>query len=254
MSTARRWATRPATPSRARSWNFAGKGPQALAQQLREASVDEVYTWLFEHEDLGRYLDSVTAGPAFIPISTETDEVLSVTQVFGKHLRPRDYLDAFTEFLKDNLNKIPALIVVTQRPRDLTRKQLREVKIALDAAGYGERSLRTAWRELTNEDIAASIVGHIRSAALGSALVPYSERVDRAMKKILGSRAWTSPQREWLSKIAAQLKVETVVDREAFEEGLFKSNGGFARIDRAFDGKLGEVLAEVNEAIWQDVA
>ena len=46
-----------------------------------------------------------------------------------------------------------------------------------------------------------------------------------------------------------------MVDREAFEEeGLFKSSGGFARIDRAFDGKLGAVLDEVNDAIWQDVA
>ena len=233
---------------------LAGLAPQELVRLLREGAPGEITSWLHDHAALGRFLDSVTAGPNHVFISDHPDEVVSVGQVFGKHLRPRDYLDAFTEFLKDNLNKIPALLVVTQRPAELKRKELREVKLALDAAGYGERSLRTAWRVMTNHDIAASIVGHIRSAALGSALVPYSERVDRAMKKILGSRAWTSPQREWLSKIAAQLKVETVVDREAFEEGLFKSNGGFARIDRAFDGKLGEVLAEVNEAIWQDVA
>jgi type I restriction enzyme R subunit len=233
---------------------LAGLAPAELTRKLREDAPAEIARWLHDHAGLGRYLDSVTAGPRLVPISDQPDEVVSVAHIFGEHLKPGDYLAEFSEFLKNNMNTIPALLVVTQRPRELTRKQLRQVKLALDEAGYGERALRTAWREMTNQDIAASIVGHIRSAALGSALLPYSERVDRAMKKILGSRAWSSPERDWLSKIAAQLKVETVVDRDAFEEGLFKTSGGFARIDRAFDGKLGAVLDEVNDAIWQDVA
>ena len=39
-----------------------------------------------------------------------------------------------------------------------------------------------------------------------------------------------------------QLKVEIVVDRDAFEQGLFKSNGGYARFDKIFDGKLSEAV------------
>ncbi|MFS8067286.1 MAG: type I restriction-modification system endonuclease, partial [Byssovorax sp.] len=231
-----------------------GLAPDELVQQLRQGTPAEAARWLGEHAELGRFLDQVSAGPVVVPISTATDEVRSVTRSYGKHAKPGDYLAEFSEFLRDNLNKIPALLVVTQRPRDLTRKQLRELKLALDAAGYGEMALRTAWRDMTNEDIAASIIGHIRRAALGSALVAHGERVDRALKKILAGRAWTSPQREWLSKIGAQLKVETVLDREAFEEGLFKSSGGFARLDKSFDGKLAQVLDEVADAIWQDVA
>ena len=231
-----------------------GLAPEQLVRQLREGSTPSAARWFGEHADVGRFLDQVAAGPVLVPISDEADEVRSVLQVFGKHTKPGDYLDEFTAFLKNNLNRIPALIVVTQRPRELTRKQLRDLKLALDAEGYNERSLRTAWLKLTNEDIAASIIGHIRRAALGDALVSHSERVDRGMKKILGSRAWTSPQRDWLSKIGAQLKVETVMDRDAFEEGLFKSSGGFVRVDKSFDGKLAEVLDEVSDAIWQDVA
>jgi type I restriction enzyme R subunit len=37
-------------------------------------------------------------------------------------------------------------MVVTTRPREPTRKQLRELKIVLDGAGYGELALRAAWR------------------------------------------------------------------------------------------------------------
>ena len=53
-------------------------------------------------------------------------------------------------------------MVVTQRPRDLTRAQLKELRLALDAEGFSQTSLQVAWRETTNEDIAASIVGFIR--------------------------------------------------------------------------------------------
>jgi type I restriction enzyme R subunit len=99
--------------------------------------------------------------------------------------RPEDYLDSFKRFIETNLNQMPALMVVTQRPRDLTRAQLKELKAALDAAGYGEATLRSAWRDATNADIAASIIGYVRQAALGDALVPYGSRVDRAIAQIL---------------------------------------------------------------------
>jgi len=69
--------------------------------------------------------------------------------------------------------------------------------------------------------------------------VSYEQRVDRAIAKILASRAWTPPQRKWLERIAKQLKVETIMDREAFDKGEFKTQGGgFARINKAFKGQL----------------
>ncbi|HEY9739720.1 MAG TPA: type I restriction-modification enzyme R subunit C-terminal domain-containing protein [Coleofasciculaceae cyanobacterium] len=76
----------------------------------------------------------------------------------------------------------------------MTRAQLKELRLLLDAAGFSETNLQVAWWEMTNEDIAASIIGFIRQAALGDALVPYSDRADRAMKKILASRVWTVSQ------------------------------------------------------------
>ena len=43
--------------------------------------------------------------------------------------------------------------------------------------------------------MAASIMGYIRQAALGDPLVPYEQRVEKALQKILASRSWTTPQR-----------------------------------------------------------
>ena len=127
--------------------------------------------------------------------------------------------------------------------------------MALDAEGYGELTLRTAWKDLTDQDIGATIIGHIRRAALGSPLLPYEERVDRAYNALLARGTWTAPQRRWLLSFANQLKKETVLDREALNSGIFQvDGGGYSRLDRVFDGRLGEVLADMTEALWADAA
>ena len=87
----------------------------------------------------------------------------------------------------------------------------------LDAEGYSETALRSAWSQVSNQDIAASIIGFIRQQSLGSPLVSYDQRVDRALDKVLASQRWNPPQRKWLERIGKQLKVETIVDREALD-------------------------------------
>jgi type I restriction enzyme R subunit len=143
--------------------------------------------------------------------------------------------------------------VVLTRPRELTRKQLRELALALDEGGYTEQNLRTAWRDATNQDIAATIVGYIRQAALGEPLLPYEERVQRAVKRILAGRAWTQPQRQWLERIGQQMIRETLVDRDALDAGQFRAAaGGFRRLNKIFDDRLDQVLGELHDEVWRD--
>jgi type I restriction enzyme R subunit len=152
------------------------------------------------------------------------------------------------------MDQLPALIVVTQWPRDLTRAQLRELRLQLDQAGFSEANLRTAWRETTNQDIAASVVGYIRHVALGQPLLAHSQRVQAAMQTILASRPWTEPQRKWLERIGKQLEQEAVVDREAIDSGQFKAMGGYQRLDKIFKGQLADILHDIAEAMWQTAA
>ena len=149
-------------------------------------------------------------------------------------------------------NRLPALVVVTERPRELTRKQLKEIELALANAGYTDSHLRAAWQDKTNADIAASILGFIRQAALGDALLDYDERVDRGLKRILARQKWTAPQRDWLARIAKQIKKEKVVDREALDSGAFASVGGFRHLDKTFEGRLEEVLGDLRDAMWKE--
>jgi type I restriction enzyme R subunit len=234
---------------------MAGTGAAGLLQQLRTMTPADAAGFFGARPALVNFLDRVYSGEAKLIVSMHEDEVIGAESGYGDGQRPADYIESFGEYVRSHINEIPALYVVTQRPRDLTRQQLKELALALDTAGYSERHLRAAWRDLTNRDIAATIIGFIRQQALKSELKPYAERVREAMQRILASRAWTQPQRKWLERIGRQIEREVIVDREALDRAEFKAQGGgYDRLDRIFDGHLGRILGDIQDALWQDSA
>lgn len=236
----------------------AGMAPDAFIKKLKALSLPEVAAWFTQNPDLGEILDRKAAGQAQpIYVSDHPDAFLGIDRGYGKASKPEDYLDEFKQFVSSRSNELPALLAVLTKPRDLTRKQLKELMLVLDNAGFSEARLATAWREMSNQDIAARIVGYIRQAALGDALLPYDERVDHALQALLahppGGKSWTEPQRSWLKRIAAQTKANLLVDREALDDPdlLFKrEGGGFSRLDKLFNGQLQPVLDAFNDALW----
>lgn len=227
-----------------------------VVDHLRQSSPADAAHWLQERKQIAEILDQRDGGRKPVLVSYHADELRRVEQGYGvaedgtEYGKPEDYLESFEAFIQDNQNTIPALIVVTQRPRDLTRQQLKDLRIELSKAGYSEMMLKAAWRDKTNEEIAASIIGYVRQAALGDPLVSYGERVQQAMKKILTSQKWTAPQRKWLERIGKQLEKEYLVDKETLNQGAFKTQGGFQRINKVFQGKLEQVLSAINESLW----
>ena len=228
-----------------------GMNRQQFIEHVRTSTPHELATWLEQHPAVVAILDQRQTTGRQILVSEHEDELRRVERGYGDATRPEDYLESFRNFIADNADSIPALVVVTQRPRDLTRAQLRELRLLLDQQGFTEANLRTAWRETTNQDVAASIIGYIRSVALDQPLISHSQRVQAAMKEIMASRQWTEPQRKWLERIGKQLEQEVIVDREAFESGQFKAMGGFQRLDKVFKGELNQILTEIAEAVWQ---
>jgi len=234
-----------------------GHGADALLKHLRDGGHAASITLFTGKSALADYIDSLRkpGSRAGIPISHHPDQLRRVETGYGEAQKPEDYLERFGAWLQENIATFPALIVVTQRPRDLTRAQLKELALTLDVAGFSETYLRTAWRDARSEDIAAGIIGYIRAQSLGSPLVPYADRVDRAVKNISHGRyQWTAPQRKWLERIGKQLHKESVIDREAFNEGRWRDIGGFDAANRIFDGKLESLLGDLQAEVWRDTA
>ena len=231
----------------------AGEAPEATLKRLLEAKPAELSKWFSSRPAIGPILDWQSDGetPHLMPISHHPDTVVGVTRGYGDAEKPEDFLDGFTAYVRDNLNTIAALKLVVQRPRDLTRADLRALRMALDQRGYSEANLRRAWIDAKNVDIAASIIGFVRQAALGDPLVSYADRVKAAMQRVLGGREWSDPQKRWLRRIAEQVEKEIVVDRDALDRDPFAADGGFARLNKVFDGELEGLLSGINEEMWK---
>jgi type I restriction enzyme, R subunit len=249
----RRRLKRLPAEARARYEATAGETPEATLQRLLEAKPAELSKWFSSRSAIGAILDWQSEGdtPRFMPISRHADAVVAVTRGYGQESRPEDFLEGFTAYVRDNINTIAALKLVVQRPRDLTRADLKALRAALDLKGYSESNLRRAWADARNVEIAASIIGFVRQAALGDPLVSYGDRVKAAMQKVLASRAWSDPQKRWLRRIGEQIEKEIVVDREAIDREPFAADGGFARLNKVFDGELEAVLTGINEEMWK---
>nr|WP_040523649.1 type I restriction-modification system endonuclease [Aliiglaciecola lipolytica] len=229
-----------------------GVEPKLLHKHLHEIGPKQANQFVQKHTGLLQQLTEVTnmMGSDYRPVISEhADEIRERSQSFDNYARPEDYLDSFNQFIKDQLNQSVALAVVINKPRDLSREQLKEIKLMLDGAGYSEAKLQSAVRSQTNQDIAASIIGHIRRAALGEALVPFEQRVANAMQGIYSQHTWLPAQRKWLERLAKQLTHEVIIDRD-FVNQRFAEHGGAKQLDKILVNQLDVVLDELGEAIW----
>jgi hypothetical protein len=67
------------------------------------------------------------------------------------------------------------------------------------------------------------------------------------------TKPWTTPQRQWLQRIANQTKAITIVDREALDDDLLffkREGGGWPRLNRMFVGELDGVLLQFQREMW----
>ena len=231
-----------------------------LPKKFKEMEAKEVGEFFTNNQTSLVFMEnlrvSLGIGSSEMVISTHDDSLVSVERGYGEDskgkeiVEPEDYLESFNSFIKDNLNKISALTVVVSRPRDLTRADLKALKLELSKNYFSENHLNTAWKKAKNEDIAATIIGYIRSAALGSPLVPYVERVEGALQKIKASQEWNRNQERWLERLAKQLRENIIIDDEALESSPFKEQGGRKQLERTFDDKLDKILDDFSAYMW----
>lgn len=232
-----------------------GKNINEFVDWMKKADPQEVVGKLTTNQNILQYLDENRGRPSLQYISKHEDKIEAVTRGYGNADKPEDYLQSFNQFIKENMNLIPALQVVCTRPKELTRQQLRELRIALDQKGFTEVSLQTAWRDAKNEDIAADIISFIRQQALGDPLIDHEERIKKAMKRIYGMKVWPKIQKSWLERIEKQLLKESVLDpdpEQAFNVEPFKSNGGYKRLNKIFDGQLDDIVRKINYALYNE--
>ncbi len=231
-----------------------GQDPSQFIADILRRPPEEAKDCLLAHRDLFELLQRErTEEKRPVVISDAEDELLSHTRGYGSGSRPEDYLDAFSEYVRSNMNEIAALRIVCTRPKDLTRESLKNLRLILDREGFTVQQLNTAISEVTNEEIAADIISLIRRYAIGSELISHEARIRRAVDKLRRAHRFTKQELNWLARMEKYLMEESVLNVSVFDEdSRFKSVGGFARLNKVFQNQLESVVLELNEYLYDD--
>ena len=93
-----------------------------------------------------------------------------------------------------------------------------------------------------------SMVKH--AASVQNPLLTAHERASRAIKQISIGKSFTSEQQQWLERIQQHLAENLSIDEEDFEYiPALEGAGGWGKANKVFDGKLANLLQELNQAL-----
>ena len=231
-----------------------GQDPDQFIADIQQRGTADAKDRLLAHAELFKMLAQFKPdGRCSVVISDHADELLEHSRGYGTGSKPEDYLDAFADYIKTNLNEIAALNIVCTRPKELTREGLRSLRLTLDREGFTTQQLNTAISQMTNEEIAADIISLIRRYAIGSTLISHEARIRRAVDKLKKAHKFSKQELNWITRMEKYLIEESVLNVTVFDEdGRFKAQGGFAKINRVFGNKLESIILELNEYLYDD--
>lgn len=170
----------------------------------------------------------------------------------GRELKPEDYLEMFSRFVKENPAKINAIGILLAKPRDWSTQALSELKakLAETKERFTPDILEKAHKAHYKKAL-VDIISMVKHAAQAEQpLLTAEERVGRAFDKLTAGKAFSEPQQAWLDRIREHLVQNLSIDREDFDDlPVFARYGGWKKADNDFEGKLEELLRDVNSAI-----
>jgi type I restriction enzyme R subunit len=96
-----------------------------------------------------------------------------------KHLKPADYLVAFSDFVHENKSKIEALSILFSNPRKWNTQALKDIRQILKKNSFDEEQVRKA-HELSGHKSMADIISMLKNAdSENNPLLTAEERVNR---------------------------------------------------------------------------
>jgi type I restriction enzyme R subunit len=184
-------------------------------------------------------------------VAYEFEDAVSSAYLFrttdGRELKPEDYLAAFGAFVRENPDHIDAIRILLERPTGWNTEALTELrqKLAARPERFTEANLRKAYHHEL-----ADIISMVKTAARNEPLLAARERVERSVERITAGRHLTAEQGRWLDLIKEHLTINLAIEKADFDEiPIFTRAGAWGQASKAFDGRLEELIRQLNEAI-----
>jgi type I restriction enzyme, R subunit len=189
-------------------------------------------------------------------VATDTVDIVSsswlVRGIDGKEYKPEDYLSVFARFVRENPAQVEAIRILLNRPRDWNTTALSELRLKMAAAPqrFTFENLRKA-HEIHYHKALVDIISMVKHAANEQEpLYTAGDRVKLAMAKMTTGKPFTPEQIQWLDRIEAHLVENLTIEQDDFDAvPVFNLAGGWGRANRVFDGKLPQMITQLNEAI-----
>ncbi|MEK7432979.1 MAG: type I restriction-modification system endonuclease [Cyanobacteriota bacterium] len=221
--------------------------PEEYIEELKSLPIEDSIERMLKDIGLFMYLDNLKNLPPKQYISQHQDTVIDVKRGYGKNnKKPDDYLESFKKFINENSDKISALSILKTSPSKITRKQIKELELNLSENDFSKTYLNSAFTEVKNENIMADIISFIKNAVNNEPIINHDDKVKLAVNKIRHTKILNPLQKRWLDTIEKHLLKEDIMQKDDFDKGAFKNQGGFSKINKIFDGKLEGILEEIN--------
>lgn len=226
----------------------------SFIQKIQELPVKEAKKEIIKNEKVFEMIQDEKAEKKKLIIDSKPDSNVIVTRGYGKNnlSKPEDYIEEFSNFIKNNQDKIEALNIVCTKPSSLTRESLKNLCVQLANEGYDLTSLNTAWKNKTNAELAFDIISVIRTCAIGVPIISHEERIKKAVQKLKSNHNFSLVEENWLKMIESNLLQENVLEKSIFDRVvIFRNKGGFKRINKDFNDKLEEIIDELNVYLYE---
>lgn len=186
-------------------------------------------------------------------VANEVEDTVYSEPVFNvgdNYLKPADYLEVFTAFVKEHKKDIDAMKIVLEKPKGWNTSVLKELRKLLAQNYFKEDDLRKAHSLVYHKSL-VDIISMIKHAnKTKEPLLSINERIDKAIDKVFGNSILDSAQQEWINYIKEHLLTNLTLEEEDFNEmPVFESHGGLGRFKKLFREDYKNLITEINTAI-----
>lgn len=207
---------------------------------------------ILKDKDFQKLLVQYKKAKSFFIVAHNVEDEVSSQMVFEageKYLKPLEYLEAFAAFVKDNKEKIEAMKVLLERPKEWKTEVLKELRTELIKNHFPEINLKRAV-QLVHKKHLPDIISIIRNAAKNEPLLEVNERVDKGVEKLFAGRKLSEEQSAWIQYIREHLIQNLTLDKEDFEYApIFERHGGWGKFIKLFGTDADTIILKINEAI-----
>lgn len=228
-----------------------GKFAGALAQNIKDDFTNTLK--LLRDKKFQELLINYPRAKRTFLVGYEVEDKVSseaMIHVGSEYQKPEDYLDAFARFVQENPEQIKAIQILLQRPRAWRTDVLNELREKLVRSNFPEKELQKA-HKLVYKKALVDIISMVKhGAAKESPLYTASERVDKALNKIMAGKTFNDEQKQWIGFIREHLVENLTIEIDDFDDmPVFERHGGSGKAKKVFGAELETLIEEINYAV-----